>query len=251
MVSRPTSPSRLALILLAFLLVAAATPLAAGPPPVVVDETNSDWGFLDETGTPMSGYVEGPGTPPLGGGSGMFGITDSADGVVLGTQLHAGLRLADITALSYATYQSASPQAPALQMNIDYDDTDATTTWQGRLVYEPYYTQTIPVDTWQSWDTLTTGANWWSSGTPIVGDASSPAACVISSPCTWAEVLAAYPNAAIQQGVLAGLLFKAGSGWPAGWTGHVDQLVLTGTGVDVIYDIDTIVPVTLQSFSVD
>jgi hypothetical protein len=59
----------------------------------------------------------------------------------------------------------------------------------------------------------------------------------MSAPCTWAQVLAAFPNAGIQTGVLSGLLFKAGSGWAASNV-HVDAFVITAAGVTETYDFE-------------
>ncbi len=81
--------------------------------------------------------------------------------------------------------------------------------------------------------------------------AAGAAACTIGSPCTWATILSTYPDIAIHAGALAGILFKAGSGWPAGFDGHADDFRIATAGFDVAYDFETIVPVELQSFSVD
>lgn len=235
------------------LLIGTAVWAGVVPTVVVVDENNATWGFLVESGTPTSGYIQGPATPPLGGGSGSFGLTGGTDGVAIGTLLHAGQRLDEITLLTYATHQSGTPQAPALQMNLDYDASDTTTSWQGRLVYEPYHTQTVLAGTWQSWDALlaTGTGNWWSTGTPVVGNTPSAAVCVMSNPCTWTELLTAYPNAAIHQGALGALLLKAGSGWPAGYAASIDALRLQHATADVTYNFETVLPVELQSFSVE
>lgn len=236
--------------------VAGAASLAAQTI-VTVDENNSNWGFLDETspgpGTVVSDFVLGPATPPRGTGSVHLGLGAGTDGVIIGSQNHPGTRLADITTLSYSTYQDMMPQALALQFNVDYDDTDGTTSWQGRLVYEPANDTagTVMVDTWQTWDTLAATGGWWSSGDPVVGDATQPRTCGIATPCSWATILSTYPNIAIHGLPLAGILFKAGSGWPAGFDGHADELHIETAGFNVIYDFETIVPVELQSFSVD
>jgi len=220
-----------------------------GPTVVVVDENNANWGFLAETGTPTGSFVLGPATPPLGTGSARFELPAGADGMLVGTQLHAGTRMADITAFRYSTYQNITPQAVALQFNIDYDDTDSTTSWQGRLVFEPSTIGTVQIATWQSWDAL--AGRWWSTGTPIVGDTSGAVLCPQATPCPWATVLGSYPNAAVQSGALAGILLKAGSGWPAGFDGNADSLRIATTTEDVIYNFETTVPVELMTFSVE
>ena len=224
---------------------------------VTVDENNMNWGFFDETspgpGTVVSDFVIGPDTPPRNSGSAHLGLGANTDGVIVITQNHSGTRLADILTLSYSTYQDIAPQALALQFQVDYDDGDSFTSWQGRLVYEPANDTgaTVLTNTWQSWDTLAATGRWWSSGTPVVGDVAQAATCTQGSPCTWATILGTYSDIAIHAGALAGILFKAGSGWPAGFDGHVDDFQIQTAGFNVVYDFETITPVELQSFSVD
>ncbi len=221
---------------------------------VTVDETNANWGFLDESSvmpsTVTSDLVIGPATPPRGSGSLHLALGAMTDGVIIVTQNHVGTRLADITTLSYSTYQNITPQALALQFNVDYDDTDGdTTTWQGRLVFEPLNAGAVMANTWQSWNAMT--GSWWSSGTPIVGGSAMAQVCTQSSPCTWATVLTTYPDIAIHNLPLGAILFKAGSGWPAGFDGHADELHIQTAGFNVIYDFETIVPVELQTFTIE
>lgn len=218
-----------------------------------VDEGNTDWGFLNETvpppGSATSEFVIGPGTPPMGGGSARLTLGAASDGVLVGTQLHAGVRLADITTLRYATYQNQTPQAIALQFNVDYDDTDGNTNWQGRLVFEPSTIGPVQINTWQTWNAL--NGSWWSTGTPVVGGTAAASPCTQAAPCSWAQVLANFPNIANQSGALAGILFKAGSGWTAGWDGNVDQFQIQTGAFNVIYNFETNVPVELQLFTVE
>ncbi|MCH9650728.1 MAG: hypothetical protein K0U98_21035 [Deltaproteobacteria bacterium] len=220
---------------------------------VTVDETNANWGFLDETspgpGTVTSDFVLGPATPPRGSGSAHLALGAMTDGVIIATQNHVGTRLADITTLTYQSYQNISPQAISLQFNIDYDDADSTTSWQGRLVFEPLNSGTVLTDTWQSWDAMS--GSWWSSGTPIVGDTPAASTCTQGSPCPWATLLTTYPNIAIHGLPLGLVFFKAGSGWPAGFDGNVDDFHIQTAAFNTVYDFETTVPVELQSFSID
>lgn len=116
----------------------------------------------------------------------------------------------------------SSALVPSLQLNIDYDDSDASTSWQGRLVYEPYYSQTVADDTWQEWNTLQDigDGNWWASGAP------GNSQCSQGNPCTWSEVLSAFPNAAIRDADYTGVFFKVGSNWVGGFEGYVDKFVI-------------------------
>jgi hypothetical protein len=173
----------------------------------------------------LGSFVTGPaGSLNLGSAQ----ITAAANtGIILDTVGYAGTRLDDITALQYSTYRSAGDPAvmPALQFDVDDDVTDGDTSYKGRLVYEPYFTQATPDSTWLDWDALDDSAgtgtgNWWFSRAAQATDSG----CSQSNPCTWNEVLTAFPNAAIS----GGLIFKAGT-WSSDFTGNVDQLVI---GVD-------------------
>lgn len=197
--------------------------------------TPNGWGGFVETGSGSLDFINGPGVTPLGAGSAQFSLVDGTSGVGVGTAAFAGLRLDSISTLSYSTYNSTGNNlvAPALQFNLDYDLTDSTTSWQGRLVFEPYQTagNVIVDNTWQSWDAL--AGNWWSTGTPIVGDVGVAQACPQSSPCSFSDILTLYPDAGVQTGILSGVLFKAGSGWLDGYTGSVDAFSIGQTGAEV------------------
>lgn len=206
----------------------------------VVDETNADWGFAGEGGTGSGNFVNGPDSPPLGTGSAQFILDTTGSGLILGTQIFAGTALDDLTTLEYSTYNSVGNNlvAPALQINIDYDLTDSTTTWQGRLVFEPYFDNTVIDGTWQTWDAL--AGRWWMTGTPIVGDSVAAQQCPDTTPCDLATLLGFYPDAGVQVGALSGVLFKAGSGWLAGYQGNVDAFTIGVSGADTTFDFETI-----------
>lgn len=173
--------------------------------------------------------VSGPGTPPMGSGSARLVAPASTDGVVLAKAGYNGMRLDAITNLAYSTYRTAggAALAIALQFNIDNDVTDADNAWKGRLVFEPYFTETVNTGQWQTWNPMIQG-KWWGTGAAIA------ASCPQSSPCTWAQVLAAFPNAGIHQ-TFGAVLLKAGSGW-AGFDGNVDALTINGDVYDFELD---------------
>lgn len=230
---RPTAlPCLLAATLLASLALTPTPAQAGGTTTVVVDGSNDDWAFLPETGTPTGYFSVGPAAPPAGDGSALLLTDDSADGIAIISQELVSTRLDDITSLSYWTYTDNAPQAPALQFSIDYDDTDADVGWQGRLVFEPANVGGVLADQWQQWNTLV--GLWWSSGSP------GNVTCPQSSPCTWNEVLTAFPNAAIHGPVLGQFLVKSGSGWSGTHTTYTDAIaVTTSTAVDVLYDFES------------
>jgi hypothetical protein len=193
------------------------------------------WAFLLETGASGVGdFTSGPATAPLGNGSVHFTTGSSSDGILIGVAAYAGTKLSDITSLQYSTYQAAGStstvQVVSLQFNIDNDVTDADTNWKGRLVFEPYYTETIVNGSWQTWDPMSQG-KWWGTHASISGT------CSMASPCTWSEVLTAFPNIGIHA-TFGGLSLKAGSGWPAGFDGNADALTVGVSGTDTTYDFE-------------
>ena len=114
----------------------------------------------------------------------------------------------------------------ALQFNIDFDPADDTTGFQSRLVYEPYHSQPVLSEVWQTWDTLDPAqgngtGNWW-----LVRQAApnTSASCPQSATSTWDEVLAAFPAMRVHPDAGA-VLFKAGGGW-AGFDGNVDGFAI-------------------------
>jgi hypothetical protein len=204
---------------------------------IVVNPSNMNgWAFVVESGSGASGTImEGPGTPPLGTGSAQLSVDAAGDRMLLGTLAYQLMPLAAISTLSYSTYRSAGGPAlaPSLQFDIDTDLTDTNNAWMGRLVYEAYYTQAVADNTWQTWDTMATGANWWFSGVP------GNAACSIGSPCTWAQVLAAFPNAGVRAGGVT--QFKAGGGW-TGFIGNVDNFTINTGDANTKFDFESDVP---------
>jgi hypothetical protein len=202
-------------------------------PTIVSPAAMHGWGIGQETATATGALVAGPGTPPFGLGSAKFHLSTTGGGELLGTQAFASTRLDAIQALNYSTYvPSASPstmQTPSLQFDMDYDLTDANTAWQGRLVFEPYFTETVTKGVWQTWDPL--AGKWWATGSP--GNTKCPQA----NPCTWAKVLQEFPNAGIRASV-GGLEFKAGSGWPANFDGYVDGFVIVTNDTPQAFDFE-------------
>lgn len=180
---------------------------------VVSPDQMNGWGTLQETPTGVVSFVSGPETPPLGSGSAQFNVDDTG-GVILATLSYGGRRLDQIRTLSYSTYHTGSgPQAISFQFDVDYDLTDGDLLWHGRLVYEPYFTETVVPGVWQTWEPRL--GKWWATKPP--GDAF----CKQDAPCTWDNLHTLYPNAGV---LLGGAVYlKAGGGWPAG-NYNVDNL---------------------------
>lgn len=200
------------------------------------------WAFVQETPTGSGAFVNGPATPPLGTGSANL-VVDSTGGVIVAKAGYAGLKLTDIATLGYSTYRTSGGPALAiaLQFNVDADVTDANEAWQGRLVYEPYLTQTVTTGAWQTWNALDDAAgtgtgNWWFSN----GTLAATSTCTMATPCTWTEVLAAFPDAGVHN-TFGAVVLKAGGGWSSGFDGNVDALTINSDTYDFELDAPVVV----------
>ncbi len=234
----------LAVAIIATALFFASTSLAQAATEVVYPGNEQGWAFAQETAVGSGSFVAGP-AGGLGVGSANL-IVDGTGGVILGKADYQGTLLSDITALSYSTYRAEGGPAlaPALQLNFDADLTDAVTSWQGRLVYEPYHTQTVSDDIWQTWNTIddaagTATGNWWFSNGTLAGISG----CTMATPCTTAEVASAFPNGGIHA-TLGAVILKAGGGWTGGFDGNVDALTIGVEGVETTYDFELTAPLT-------
>jgi hypothetical protein len=237
------SLSKLMIGALASLGILASAGLPASAATTTVETGNlQGWAFFEESpsaaATSAGSMVTGPGSPPIGVGS--ANLSAGATGaMVIGKAAYLGTRLDTIHTLEYSTYRTVGPAASSvsLQFNIDNDvtidnlHTDGKEKWQGRLVYEPYHTQTVATGQWQTWDTLaeTDTGNWWGSPNTV---STLDDKCPQSNPCTWAEVLGFFPNMGVHSSFGA-VLLKAGSGGGP-MDLNVDKLVIN----DDIYDFE-------------
>jgi hypothetical protein len=204
---------------------------------VVVSNSNLNGWFFFNEGANGSGQFElGPATPPLGAGSANL-IVDATGRHNIGTQAYAGTPISQISELRYSTYKNTNPDQAvdiALQFDVDLDSTvdadsdpsNGTANYQGRLVFEPYFTGTNPQqNVWQTWHAL---AGKWYASRP--GANGSNGVCTQSAPCTWPQILTSFPNAVIFNGgtpQTAGvLLFRAGGPWANGYDGNVDAFTI-------------------------
>jgi len=212
-------------------------PVARAATTITVSPNNMQgWAFFDDKGNGGTGVmVPGPATPPLGTGSAELAVTASNQGYALGTGAYVGTALSAITNLSYWSYQPGPVLAIALQFDIKYRTAD--TTYDGRLVYEPYQNGHVTVGSgWQTWSPLS--GIWWASNQTASGGL-----CPMGSPCPWATVLATWPQATISGAVL----FKAGSGWSS-FTGNVDDFTIGVSSSDTTYDFEPGPPCTTDCY---
>jgi hypothetical protein len=207
--------------------------------------------FAQETPTGSGAFVSGPNGSD---GSGSAKLTvDATGGVALANGLFAGTRLDDINFLSYKTYQKdVGAHATTLQLDADYDASDGSTAFQGRAVFEPSLSGQAAVtdETWQTWNPLSAPSGWWQTGDAIVNGVNVGRSCTPASPCSFAQLLALYPDASIRpitqqsagQPIAGGIWLKAGGGWAPGFTGNVDSLTVAvdigGVNGTVTYDFE-------------
>jgi hypothetical protein len=175
--------------------------------------------------------VPGPGIPPLGTGSAELTV-DSTGRASLGTNEFAGTLLTSITDLEFEGYVvGGTTNQLVLGFDVDYDATDANTAYQGRLVFVP--ATNPPPDAWRNLNTFTDGT-WFASQAP------GNATCNQTTPCTWAQVLAAFPNAGIRNDSIQKGAFLARLGGPisGGATAYVDNIRLSTASDTHIIDFE-------------
>jgi hypothetical protein len=130
-----------------------------------------------------------------------------------------------------------------LQFDVDYDSTDSNTAYQGRLTFLP--DTNPPADTWRHLDALADG-EWFASQAP------GNTVCNQATTCTWSEVLAAFPDAAIRNDSIqrGAFIFRLGGPVPGGATGFVDLLTFATAAHTQIVDFEpggTITPTIGQA----
>jgi len=135
-----------------------------------------DWSTCDENSTGTTGYVAlaaGPATPPAGIGSAQFVTAGPANGPAIFNPFELGLPLDQIFQLTYDTY-GASSERPNFFFNVDYDLTDASQAWQGRMVWVPSLPgcATLVNNTWQTLNPLALrdAACWFQTQPPVVNN---------------------------------------------------------------------------------
>lgn len=231
-----------------------AAVVVVDPPQLLPTPGPGGWWLVEESpsssGNATGALVSGPGTPPSRDGSVQMMLDAGPNGrMLLGTVDYNGTPLDDLTNLEYSTHRtSADPGgnlAIALQIQVDYDLTDAHTGFQGRIVFEPYFTAgsgNVGQNVWQTWDP-TNGpvAKWWGSSisgpfAPHVGGVAVAQQCPQSAPCTWNQLKSFYPDAGIHV-TLGAVLLKAGAPWPS-FVGNADALTIGVNGSDTTYDFE-------------
>ncbi|HEY1408075.1 MAG TPA: hypothetical protein VF434_03990, partial [Promineifilum sp.] len=111
----------------------------------------TDWHIAFTAGSPTSGIVTGPASPPLGMGSLQMTTGVATDKRYIMNYDHIGTLLSAITTFGYATYGSSGTQAITLQLQIDPDGAGPGVPRLGggaavnfaTLNFEPYHDNTV------------------------------------------------------------------------------------------------------------
>ncbi len=190
---------------------------------------------LGNTSPSNSRYVFGPGTPPIGNGGIQMTVTSAISDQIV-TRPMFGLRINDLTKITYATNINALPAFPVvLQFTIDLTMTDNITDDNGRMVFDPIK-QNIPVLTnqWQEWDAF--NGVWWATAE------AGPLAtlCPEANPCNIATIGQAFPDIGLHP-VHGATILKADRS-PVNYTTYVDDLILGFNGDNIIFDFEPEVP---------
>ncbi|WP_292676682.1 thrombospondin type 3 repeat-containing protein [Nocardioides sp.] len=207
-----------------------------------------------DTRAPGTGtFEQGPATPPLGAGSFELRTPENAAKVQLFTDAYDGVRLADIDGLGYSTYRDPASTGfvagvSALNLRVDITGDGAPDAY---LVYEPYQDQgnaAVQTGVWQNWDAYRGGAaKWWfNNGAGGCGQTQDEL-------CSWSTIVAAFPNATIEEGASCGpgsapvtpcpgsLGVNQGS-FNSGILSNADALYVSVAGDKIVYDFELTLP---------
>ncbi len=245
----------IALLAIPLALAMVATPTFAAGTVIVYPGNMDGWSFHKFDGNFMpttagtAEMVNGPATPPLGTGSAHLATAPGAgDGSAqIGSSDYDGVKLSQITSLSYSTYMTANngQQFPYLVLCVS---TTGGTTPDDFVEFEPPYQNptsgnpALPnqgptmLNTWQRWNALEGG--WYSGLWAAPGAAVQPLSNYISL----------YPNATIanssqcvSMGAAGGIGLQVGYGSPTdNFDGNVDAPTIGVSGTDTTYDFELI-----------
>jgi len=205
------------------------------------------WVYITETVGPGTGLlpfdiVLPPPGPTLGAASARLVVTDVNWRHMYLAPLFTGTLLSDVTVFEYRLrIPSASPQTPYINIGWDDNVTDSNTGFRGRLVYSP---PSLSADTWHIVDARNDPTPRWYTTLP-----GAPACGSLLTPCTFEQLVATYPNAAIHPNTLLGVPLgfigiRVGGGSSTG-TGYADGLRV-GVGSQItLFDFEAAPPTTV------
>jgi hypothetical protein len=214
----------------------------------------SKWFFWNDTDgildTTDGSFVTGPGTAPAGDGSVQINAPANKE-IALATNAFNGVTpLSKITGLQYSTYRTADDTTRDLSLQFDVQVVVGTNTYDGRFEYDPHLASTVTKNAWQTWtptdSSIDAGTNnnkgWWFSS----GTASNLPQCTSTTPCTWNEVLANYPNTSVSG--KAYLVARTVGASSDAFAGDFDRFsVTTNDGANVATTVYNFEPTPTQS----
>jgi hypothetical protein len=183
--------------------------------------------------------VDGPSGVPLGTGSVMLLTASPGLPRSLALNDYGGVRFANITALSYWTLRQGTQKLVQLKFDVDYDLADQDTSSQGTITFDPLASG----DSTSGWHQQNALSGKWfgSSTSPHKNGVVVTNPCRQSTPCTWAEVLAAFPNigipAASGTGTKVQLVQPLGPGATAA---YVDGFAIGISGQTTTFDFELV-----------
>ena len=186
----------------------------------------NNWYFVQESPTGLllpATFVTGPATPPAGTGSASIGVAGPTFGTSVLTPTFSGTKLSDIQTLQYSVYTPTTTSA-SIGFDVKYRPTD--TVYSGRLVYEPINSGVSVVPgSWNTFDAL--AGKWWATNQSVNGANNQCTNGGSPGWCTWAEVLAKWPQAELENPSAnpGNLVMKLGSGIPAASV-NIDEVVV-------------------------
>ncbi|MCS6774343.1 MAG: right-handed parallel beta-helix repeat-containing protein [Thermoflexales bacterium] len=212
----------------------------------VTPVVTNGWGYITETVTPGTfpipfDIVLSPPTPTLGNASARFVITNVNWRHMYTAPVFTGTRLSDITVFEYRIqFPAVNGLRPYINIGWDDDVTDGNTGLRGRLVH---VVDGLAPNTWHIIDARNDPTPRWYT------TLSGATQCTDVNPCTFAQLVAAYPNAAIHPGqilnVPLGFIGIRTGGESITGTGYADGLRV-GVGNQVtLYNFEAASPTTI------
>jgi hypothetical protein len=214
-------------------------------PPVIVSDANMNGWVKNPMGLATVNFVKGPSTLLLGTGSVQF-ITPDKSFARLRDTTHSGIRLADVTELSYSTFIEKSDSIVdnhflAILLDLDGDGKSDT-----HIAFDPRYQSgsfvagSLPdqgitkKNTWQTWDAFHGG--WFVGG--LVTDDPDHNGWFFNL----GTYLNKYPNATIVNDPLKGggaiRLSVGGPVFSKNFIGYADNFKIGVKGVTTTYDFE-------------
>jgi hypothetical protein len=184
-------------------------------------------------------------------GNAAFTVNDVSSSVELGIyHTFPSVRFDNLWNLTYATYVPArAEKAVTLQIDVDLNVTDADTSFQGRMVFDPANNLALAnivdpnrlpltADKWQTWQVVEPGSKWsltWEGNAEASTQlASNP--CPKSTPCSFEQIMTLFPDAGMNNGTGNSVVLRAGDGWN-NLKGYADALSIEYSHVDQYLDI--------------